>query len=87
MRQIDDKDYIECLPSGVYVKNYLRFKNRIEPHLEEFVKEMRSQGVKVAMDKFSLTKRELGLMVRLGYLLEDEIEEFSLHTYGEVVII
>lgn len=78
MRNVDDMAYMECLPSEIYRRQYLRWKSKMLPQVEEVVTSIRDKGLKGAMSEQELTPRDIMLLVKLHYLTEDEIKEFEL---------
>ncbi len=78
MRNIEDKDYLECLPSDIYRRNYGRWKKRMLDRIETIVETFRVKGVDKAIQELDMTPRDVMLLTKLGYLTPEEIEEFGL---------
>lgn len=86
-RKIDDADYIECLPTQVYKQHYMRWKERILPQMGALVAALRVKPLEDVMGDFSLTPRDVTLLVQLKYLTAEEVEEFGLEKFAEVTVL
>lgn len=80
MRTVDDLAYMSYLPSDMYRNRYMRWKNVMLGNIEAIVASFSADGVDATMQKFSLTPKDIALLVRLKYLSDDEVEQYSLRT-------
>lgn len=74
---IHDSDYIDTLPR-LYKRTYSSWKERMLKQVDSIADSMRMHGVEATMTMFSLSPRDVALLVRLGYFTEQETEEFGL---------
>jgi len=87
VRQIDDKDYMECLPSPLYLAHYELWRKRMLPRVDDIAKALRTKPLEEVMIEFTLTPRDVALLVQLRYLTGEEVEEFNLGSYAQVTVI
>lgn len=78
MRSPDDASYIEYLPSKLYRNRYLRWKDLMLQNIDAIVAGFTKEGVEATMKKYSLTQKDIALLVRLRFLTDDEITRFAL---------
>ncbi len=86
-RQIDDQDYMECLPSPLYLAHYELWRKRMLPRVDDIAKSLRDKPLEDVMVQFTLTPRDVALLVQLKYLTSEEVEEFNLGSYAQVTVI
>lgn len=77
-RQIDDSAYIETLPT-LYRRHHELWKKRMFKVIDAVAVELETNPPEVVMEKFSLSKRDVALLVRLGFFTEEEAERFDLN--------
>ena len=77
-RKIDDKDYIECLKTSVYRTHYRLWRERMLTKIEDIVAALETASPEEVMYSYSLSPRDMALLVRLGYFTKDEVERFDL---------
>ena len=83
-RVIKDKDYIECLPV-LYRKHYSLWRGRMLKIIDEVAATLEHKTPEEVMEQFSLTKRDIAILVRLEYFTPDETERFGLRRIEETV--
>lgn len=86
-RPISDKDYMECLPSDLYRRSYLRWRERMENSIDSIVQAMTMFPLVQVMEQFNLTPRDFCLLVKLGYFTEEEVARFGLEQVREMDVI
>ncbi len=72
-KHIDDEGYLCYLGSSLRQKQYLKWKNRILKILPDIEASVREVGLEKAKENFSLNSHEVDIMLRLGYLNEEEV--------------
>lgn len=85
MRNVDDRSYMEFLPTQMHQRRYLVWKEQMLGKIDYFVSELRQKEVKTVMEEQGLTPRDVALLVRLKYFTDDEIEIFGLREIEETV--
>lgn len=77
-RQIEDKEYLECLPS-LYRNQYYRWRERMLAQVDEIICALETNSVGVVMEMYSLTPRDIALLVRLNYVSPEDAKRFNLY--------
>lgn len=72
-RIIDDTGYIEYLGTPVRRRQYMNWRQRMLPRVEEIAQSFQANGFAATMSKFSLTRRDAVLLKRLRYLYDTEV--------------
>ena len=85
LRNIDDKDYIECLPSDLYRHNYANWRQRMLDNIEIIVQQLSEKPVEAVMEEMNLTTRDIALLVRLKFFTEEEVEKFDLRRIEKLI--
>lgn len=75
--QIRDSEYIECLPRP-YRANYFRWRERMLGRIDAIVEALEQAPIEQVMELFSLSSRDIALLVRLNYLTGDEAARYGL---------
>lgn len=84
-RNIQDKAYLECLPV-LYRKHHELWKARMLRIVDD-VEAAFENGItpEAAMERFSITKRDLALMVRLNFFSPEQAKRYDLQRIEEAV--
>ena len=85
MRNIDDKDYIECLSSDLYRRNYSNWRQRMLSSIDDIVDALANGTVEDVMEQKGLSARDIALLVRLQYFTEEEVERYELRRIEKTV--
>lgn len=83
-RAIDDKEYIESLPS-FYHKSHEVWKQRMLSIIDGVVADLETLRTEEVMEKYQLTLRDMSLLVQLGFFSQEEVERFNLRSLIEVI--
>lgn len=74
---VQDADYIECLPRP-YRANYTRWRQRMLSNIDAVAVALQGQDIETVMVQYSLTRRDIALLVRLHYFTDDEVCRYNL---------
>ncbi len=74
-RMIDDAGYIEYLGTPVRRRQYMNWRQRMLPRVEDIAASFVSNGFEVTMQNFGLTRRDVVLLKRLRYLHDSEVPQ------------
>lgn len=77
-RMIDDQDYIEYLPSALYVKRYLRWREAMIQDIEDISTDLQTSTIDEVMERRSLSPKDIALLVRLKYFTAEEVAAYDL---------
>lgn len=83
-REIDDAEYMECLPY-LYRKNYTRWKERMLRQIGDIVHALETTPLEQVMETYSLTPRDVALLVRLNYVTAEEAHVFGMDAVERTV--
>lgn len=72
-RQIDDAGYLAYLSTPIRQRQYMNWKTRMLPKVEDIASSFVSNGFAATMEQFGLTRRDAVLLKRLRYLHDAEI--------------
>lgn len=74
-RIIDDAGYIEYLGTPVRRRQYMNWRQRMLPRVEDIAASFVSNGFEATMQTFGLTRRDVVLLKRLRYLHDSEVPQ------------
>lgn len=72
-RAIEDAGYIEYLGNPIRQRQYMNWRQRMIPRIEDIAASFVSNGFEATMSAFNLTKRDAVLLKRLRYLHDNEV--------------
>ena len=81
----DDQDYINFLGMDIYIRRYLRWKERMMPQIESIVHDLETMTPEELMKSRDMTPFDIALLVRLKYLTAEEVEKFDLRRIEQMV--
>lgn len=81
---IQDSNYREYLPK-LYRKHYDLWKARMLKSVDKIAESLASKSPEEVMEEYSLSPRDIALLVRLNYFTPEETEKYNLRRIEEKV--
>ena len=72
-RVIEDAGYIEYLGNPIRQRQYMNWRQRMIPRIDDIAASFVTNGFATTMEQFRLTKRDAVLLKRLKYLHDSEV--------------
>lgn len=83
--QINDEGYIHTLPSPLYQSRYMQWKSDMLNKLDDMLIDLETNGADHMVKTFSLTRKDIALLVRLNYIPEHLSERHGLYAIERTV--
>ncbi len=73
------------LTTSLHVQRYNIWKAGILLKLDNIVRDLGKESLETVMKKYHLLRRDIALMVRLGYFTNEEVDQFGLESVVKTI--
>ena len=84
-RVIQDEDYMNFLPTKLQQRRYLRWKEKMLNNIDGIIAALESNTIDDVMQEWDLVPKDVALIVRLGFVTDEQANRFDLRRIEERV--